>query len=85
MSDSSSQSNTPVPYVVDLGKAKKRQVRKFKQGRGRLYEDAQDVIEEVRARMGADGQGKEIVPVIMLYRKKGRRKGKRYGLFPPFF
>ncbi len=80
-------SNTPVPFVVDLGKARRAQVRKLKQGRGRLMEEAQDVIDEVRAGLGAEGNGKEIVPIIMVYRKKNRRKGRKGGfsIFPPFF
>jgi len=80
--------NTPVPFVVDLGKARRGAVRKLKQGRGRLWEEAQDVIDEVRAGLGPEASGKEIVPVILVYRKKGRRRrrgGKGYGLFPPFF
>jgi len=79
--------NTPVPFVVDLGKARKGAVRKLKQGRGRLMEEAQDVIDEVRAGLGEGGNNKEIVPIILVYRKRGgrRRKRKGYGLFPPFF
>jgi hypothetical protein len=82
-----SNTNTPVPFVVDLGKARKGAVRKLKQGRGRLMEEAQDVIDEVRAGLGEGGNNKEIVPIILVYRKKGsrRRKGKGFGLFPPFF
>lgn len=87
MADYNSGNNTPVPFVVDLGKARRGAVRKLKQGRGRLMEEAQDVIDEVRAGLGAEGNGKEIVPIIMVYRKKNRRKGRKGGfsLFPPFF
>lgn len=78
--------DTPVPFVVDLGKARRSAVRKLKQGRGRLMEEAQDVIDEVRAGLGGEGEGKEIVPIIMVYRKKNKKKRKGgFGLFPPFF
>ena len=81
------RNDDPVPFVVDLGKARRGAVRKLKQGRGRLYEEAQDVIDEVRAGLGSEGNGKEIVPIILVYRKKNRKKrGKGgFGLFPPFF
>jgi hypothetical protein len=76
-----------VPFVVDLGKARRRSIRKLKQGRGRLTEEVQDVIDEVREGLGPEASNKEIVPIILIYRKKGgRRRGRKSsGLFPPFF
>jgi len=71
------------PIVVDLGKAKKKRIRQLKRGQGPLVLEVQDVINEVSASLGEEGSGKQLVPVVVLYRKK-QRKDYRGGLFPFF-
>jgi hypothetical protein len=71
------------PIVVDLGKAKKKRIRQLKRGRGPLVLEVQDVVNEVSASLGEEGAGKQLVPIVVLYRRK-QRKGYRGGLFPFF-
>jgi hypothetical protein len=63
------------PIVVDLGKKKKKQIRNLKRGRGPLLEDVADVVEKVRASLPEQLAGKELVPVVIVYRQKKKRSG----------
>lgn len=72
-----------MPIVIDLGKEKKKRIKNLKRGRGKLMAEVASVIEEVRASMGAEAGGQQLVPVILIYKQK--RKGKKNGrslLFP---
>ena len=69
-----SVSNTTDPVVVDLGKVRKKQIKALKQGRGPLLEELAGVIEEVRQGLGSEANGKTILPVVMLYRQRPKRK-----------
>jgi hypothetical protein len=84
--DNQGYKNTP-PVVIDLGKARKRNIRKLKRGRGKLYEETQDVIDEVREGLGPDAAGKEVLPVILVYKQKRKKRGRNRGssLFPFLF
>jgi hypothetical protein len=63
------------PIIVDLGKQRPKQIKRLKRGRGKLWAEVLDVIEEVGDQLGDDLEGKTIVPVVMVYRKKSKRKG----------
>lgn len=65
------------PVLVDLGTVRGRTVREFKEGCGPLVDDVQQVLAEVRQNLGPDGATKELVPVVLIYRRK--RKGKKGG------
>jgi len=71
------------PIIVDLGKASRKRVRQLKQGRGRLVDDVQDALSEVTTSLGDQADGKQLIPVVLLYRRKGRRS--RGGLIPALF
>lgn len=88
------QTTTPevtgiAPIIIDLGKEKKRRIRDLKRGRGRLMAEVAAVLSEVRAGLGDDADGKQLVPVVLIYKKK--RKGKNWDggngrtLFPFLF
>jgi hypothetical protein len=62
------------PLVVDLGKAKRRQIKDLLRGEGELLQDAQQAIEQVRAGLGADADGKRVLPIVLVYKKKRRDK-----------
>lgn len=62
------------PIVVDLGKTKRSQVKKLKNGQGKLMEDVQEVLDQVRASLGDKARGVQLVPVVMVYRKKSKRR-----------
>ncbi len=69
------------PIIVDLGKKKKKQIRRLKRGRGKLVAELEDVLAEVQAQLGSEANGKELVPVVLIYRRKRKRR-RGGGLFP---
>jgi len=62
------------PIIVDLGKVGGKRIKQLKQGRGPLAAEVDQVIEAVRSELGEDGEGKEILPVVLLYRRKRKKK-----------
>jgi hypothetical protein len=64
------------PIVVDLGKTKRKKIKKLKRGEGPLMEEVLDVLDEVAEQLGEELEGKAIVPIIMIYKKKGKKKRK---------
>lgn len=72
------------PIIIDLGKKKRKQIRDLKNGTGKLMAEVADVLNEVRANMGSDADGKQFIPVILVYRRKSRRKASGLTLPLPF-
>jgi hypothetical protein len=62
------------PIVVKLGKASKKSINRLKDGEGPLVSDIQSAVAEVRAQLGLDAEKKEIVPVVLVYRRKKSRR-----------
>jgi hypothetical protein len=69
------------PVVVDLGTEKSKTLRALKNGEGPLLADVARVVDEVRAR-SPELAGKEVVPVVIIYRKKPSRKSRGMMLNP---
>ncbi|MDI1433113.1 MULTISPECIES: hypothetical protein [Polyangium] len=66
------------PIVLKVGKRKRSAIKDLKRGRGRLMDEVEQTLDEVRIGLGAEGARKELVPVVILYRQKDkRRKGLR--------
>jgi Family of unknown function (DUF6200) len=66
------------PIVLKVGKRKRRVIKDLKRGRGRLMDEVEQTLEEVRVGLGAEGERKELVPVVLIYREKDKkRKGLR--------
>ncbi len=61
---------TNPPIVIDLGKVKKKRVKALKRGEGKLVNEVQQAVEQVRASLGPSAEGKELVPVVVVYRQK---------------
>jgi hypothetical protein len=72
-------SATITPVVVDLGKQKSKTLRALKNGEGPLMLDVTRVLEEVRAK-SSELASKDLVPVVIVYRKKPKRKSR--GMMP---
>jgi hypothetical protein len=71
------------PIIINLGKKKRKQIKRLKKGRGKLWRDVIDVIDEVGEQMNSDSEGKTIVPVILIYKEKPKRGGR--GRLPRFY
>lgn len=77
------------PIILEVGKTKKRNIRDMERGQGKIMADLQEAMVEVTATLGGDAEGKQLVPVVLVYRRKGKkrkRRGRRGGgFFPTFF
>jgi len=62
------------PIIIDLGKQKNRTLKSLKKGKGKLWNEVLDVVEEVKDTLGTEADGKVLVPIIMIYREKPKRK-----------
>lgn len=63
------------PVIIDLGKQRSRALKELKKGEGKLWDEVFEVVDEVKDMLGADAEGKVLVPVIMLYQERsGRRR-----------
>jgi hypothetical protein len=64
------------PIILDVGKRTRRTIKALKRGRGRLMDEADEVMREYCARLGKDVENLQLVPLIMLYRKKIPRRSR---------
>ncbi|HTQ78848.1 MAG TPA: hypothetical protein VMM92_02545 [Thermoanaerobaculia bacterium] len=67
------------PILLDLGKIKGKTLRQFKEGTGPLVGEIQQILVEIRQNLGPEAANKELVPIVIVYRKKRKRAGG--GLF----
>ena len=61
------------PIIVNLGKKKRKVIKRLKSGKGRAMDEVLDVVDQVQANLGAQAEGKVLVPVVIIYRQKQRR------------
>jgi hypothetical protein len=65
------------PIIIDLGKKKRKLVKKLRKGRGDLMERVHDVMGDLRT-SGKLTSGSQ--PVVVIVREKKQRRA-RFGLF----
>jgi hypothetical protein len=70
------------PIIIDLGKQKSRAIKNLKKGEGRLWDDVLDVVEEVKDMLDTDADGKVLVPIVLIYRERSRRRLNLERLLP---
>ena len=75
-------SDRVVPIVVDLGKRKGSRIKQLKKGDGKLVSEVQEALAEVRDGLGAQAASKELVPIVVVYKKKVKGGGR---MRLPFF
>ena len=63
------------PIVVVRGKPKSKRIKELKRGEGKLMDEVAEVLELVRSDLGDRLAGKELVPVVLIYRRKRRPRG----------
>jgi hypothetical protein len=68
------------PIIVDLGRQNRRRIRDLKKREGPLMHDVALAVSEVRAKSPELAE-KELVPVVLIYQKRARRKAFG-GMFP---
>ena len=65
---------TVTPIIVDAGRRSRKAIRRLKEGRGTLMDEVGDIVADVRSSRG--GAGKEIVPVVIIYRRRIRSRAR---------
>jgi hypothetical protein len=70
------------PIIIDLGSQKSSNLKELKKGKGKLWEEVLNVVEETKEMLGDEAKGKVIMPVIMIYQKKSRRQSLEKLIFP---
>ena len=65
------------PIIINLGKQKRKRIKQLMKGRGRLWNEVEDVIVEVGDLLGEELEGKTIVPLVVVFSKKPKRKQLR--------
>jgi hypothetical protein len=74
----------PRPVIVDLGTKSRKAIKRLKNGRGKLMADVERAIAESHARLPDDQKSKQVIPVLVIYKKKRKRsKRKVFPFFPP--
>ena len=71
------------PIIMEVGKAKKKDIRDVKRGQGKIMGDLQDAMAEVTSSLGDQADGKQMVPVVLVYKKKRKRSKRRGGFRLP--
>jgi hypothetical protein len=61
------------PIVVDLGAVSRKRIRELKRGTGKLKDEVQEVVTQIRSQLGAEADGKELPPIVVVYTRKKKR------------
>jgi len=69
------------PVVINHGKQGRKAVKRLKRGEGTLLQEVEEIVELAKTDLGPQATGKTIVPVVMVYKQKTRRKRGGFGLF----
>ncbi len=65
------------PIVVDLGKIRRKHVKRLKRGEGRLVGEVMDVLDEVHSQVGYELDDPTLVPIVMIYERKRKKPSRR--------
>ena len=63
-----------VPIVLDLGKVKRKQIKKLKRGTGPLLDEVHEAVAAVHQELADEGGSRELVPVVLLYERKRKKQ-----------
>jgi hypothetical protein len=69
------------PLILDVGKQKQKRIKQLKRGEGFLREKIDAAVREAQARAGST---KAIIPIVVLYREKEKRRAKGLSMFMPW-
>lgn len=74
VSENQKTAEVMTPVIVNLGKKKKKTIKRLKRGKGPAMDEVLDVIEQVQMTLGEQADGKIILPVVVIYRQKSRSR-----------
>jgi hypothetical protein len=70
------------PAILEVGKHTSKDIRRLKKGEGKLYDKVQSALAQAN---GSTSPGKEVLPVVILYRQRARRAKKGLAFLGPLF
>lgn len=68
------------PIIINLGKQSRKRIKRLIKGHGKLWYEVEGVVDQVSEKLGEELEGKTIVPLVMVYRRKQKKKRLR-GMF----
>jgi hypothetical protein len=71
------------PIVIDMGKVRSKRIKQLREGKGPLVQNVADALFNVHQQLKGNLAHKKLVPVVLVYRKKLKKTGRRT-LFNPF-
>ena len=71
--------STPSPIIVDLGKKRRKDVKRLRKGEGKLFDEVNNTIQELKTAGTISGHAE---PVILVVRQK---RGGKNGWLPKMF
>ena len=64
------------PLVINLGRRSTRELRQLMRHEGPLVGEVNGVIEQVRKELAGELADKTLVPLVIVYRKKARKRAQ---------
>ena len=58
------------PIVIDVGKVRSKRIKQLREGKGPLVRNVEEALQTVRDQLKGHLAGKQLVPVVLVYRKK---------------
>lgn len=58
--------------IVDLGKHRRKRIRKLRKGRGRLFDDVQGAVEDLKSEGTIDADAQTVVVIVRQKRRRTR-------------
>lgn len=69
-------------YIFDMGRQKKKVIKKLKKGGGPIDEHVDEAIAHTKTVLGDAGGVRVFVPIVLVYEKKKKKKSAMPMLFP---
>lgn len=77
------KANFQPPVIIDLGSKRKKLIKNLKNGTGKLMVEVEHAVDQARSALPDSDKNKAVIPVVVLYRKKGRKRGSKSLPFSP--
>lgn len=71
------------PIIIKLGKRKSKSIKDLEKGTGKLMDEVKEVINQVKIKLDDKSDDKFLIPVVLIYSKKSKRR-KKGGLLSLF-
>jgi len=72
------QPKVVAPIIINLGKQRRKRIKQLKRSSGVLMNEVMETVNQVNGQLGAEANGKVLVPVVLIYREKRRRPAFRF-------